>query len=122
MLAMRTGDSQRSSQPPHRIRRDGWTPERQLAFLTILARTRCISRAAAAAGMRRETAYRLRNRPAGALFAAAWDRILHEGHKCAGALGGARPHPLEKSPISAEGHEGNEVHNPRSRGRPGKQL
>ena len=79
MLAMRTGNFQTSCQPLHRIRRDGWTADRQLAFLDALARTRSITRAAAAAGMRRETAYRLRARPAGAVWAAAWDRSL-EGH------------------------------------------
>ena len=73
---MRTVDSlsSRKSSPP--VRRDGWTAERQLAFLHALARTRSVVRAAAAAGMSRESAYRLRTRPAGALFAAAWDRTL----------------------------------------------
>jgi hypothetical protein len=68
-----------SPQPP-KIRRDGWTPERQLRFLDALTRTRSVTRAARAAGMSRESAYRLRRRKDGALFAAAWDRAL-EGHK-----------------------------------------
>ena len=59
-----------------RIRRDGWTPERQLSFLEALARTRSISKAAASAGMTRESAYRLRNRREGALFGLLWDRAL----------------------------------------------
>lgn len=59
-----------------RTRRDGWTAERQLRFLDALAGTRSVSRAAAAAGMSRESAYRLRDRRDGALFAALWDRIL----------------------------------------------
>ena len=58
------------------IRRDGWTPERQLRFLDALASTRNIARAAAAAGMSRESAYRLRYRREGALFGLLWDRIL----------------------------------------------
>ena len=62
------------------FRRDGWTPARQLRFLDVLARTRSVTRAAAAAGMSRESAYRLRNRPSAALFAAAWDRALL-GHR-----------------------------------------
>lgn len=53
-----------------------WTPERQLTFLDTLARTRSVTRAAASAGMSRESAYRLRRRPAGGLFAAAWDRVM----------------------------------------------
>ena len=72
---MRTVDSLSSRKSSSPVRRDGWTAERQLAFLRALARTRSVSRAAAAAGMSRESAYRLRTRPAGALFA-AWDRTL----------------------------------------------
>jgi hypothetical protein len=59
-----------------RTRRDGWTPERQLRFLDALVRTRSVTRAAAFAGMSRESAYRLRRRSSAALFAAAWDRAL----------------------------------------------
>ena len=58
---------------PLRARRDGWTPERQRAFIQALRDTRCIAQAAAAVGMARETAYRLRERPGAASFAAAWD-------------------------------------------------
>jgi molybdenum-dependent DNA-binding transcriptional regulator ModE len=60
-------------------RRDGWTPERQLRFLDALARSRSVTQAARAAGMTRESAYRLRKRRDGALFAAAWDRAM-ESH------------------------------------------
>ena len=68
-----------------RVRRDGWTPERQLGFLEALARTRSVIKAAAIMGMSRESAYRLRDRREGALFAALWDRVLvppidNEGH------------------------------------------
>lgn len=59
-----------------RIRRDGWTAERQLRFLDALAQTRSIGKAARAAGMSRESAYRLRGRRDGELFAALWRRIL----------------------------------------------
>jgi len=61
---------------PERCRTDGWTAERQLRFLDTLSRTRSISKAAAAAGMSRESAYRLRERREGALFAAFWDEAL----------------------------------------------
>lgn len=70
------------------FRRDGWTPDRQLRFLDALARTRSVSRAAASAGMSRESAYRLRTRVA--LFAGLWDRAL-EGHKVEVASLRARP-------------------------------
>ena len=73
---MSTPDSLRSPRPRANIRRDGWTAERQLRFLETLAATRSITKAAAAAGMSRETAYRLRDRREGALFAALWNRAL----------------------------------------------
>ena len=70
-----------------RPRRDGWTPDRQLLFLDALARTRSVTSAARAAGMSRESAYRLRNREPHGLFAATWDQalgttpsIVREGH------------------------------------------
>ena len=65
---------------PARPRHDGWTPARQLAFLGALSLTRCVTRSAAAAGMSRKSAYRLRGRPDGALFAARWDQILRSPH------------------------------------------
>ena len=61
---------------PRSFRRDGWTPQRQLAFLDILACTGSVTAAARAAGMSRESAYRLRNRASAVSFAAAWDRVL----------------------------------------------
>jgi hypothetical protein len=64
---------------PERCRRDGWTAERQLRFLDALTRTRSVTRAAAFAGMSRESAYRFRNR-SDSLFALLWDRAL-ESHK-----------------------------------------
>ena len=63
-------------QAQHRIRSDGWTAERQLRFLEALATTRSVIKAAAFAGMSRESAYRLRERKDGALFAALWDRAV----------------------------------------------
>ena len=67
-----------SSRPPRtpKIRRDGWTPERQLRFLDTLASTRSIAKAAASAGMSREGAYRFRNRSEGTLFALLWARAF----------------------------------------------
>jgi hypothetical protein len=75
---------------PERCRRDGWTAERQLAFLDALTRARSVSRAAASVGMSRESAYRLRARREGALFGIARDRAMQgpalsasKGHKFA---------------------------------------
>ncbi len=74
---------QSESRSERQTRRDGWTVERQLAFLAALTRTRCVTEATRVAGMSRESAYRLRHRAE--LFAALWDRALApadagEGH------------------------------------------
>jgi len=92
-------------QTPQSYRRDGWTPQRQLAFLDALARTHCIAKAARAAGMSRESAYRLRARDPNGLFAAAWDRAL-KGHK----VERPRPRPKRRQAFglgwnSIKGHE-----------------
>ena len=85
-----------------KTRRDGWTPERQLAFLGALTRTRSVTLAARAVGMSRESAYRLRGRREGALFAAAWD-ALSKGHifavtkKSAASISRANPPKVTKS-------------------------
>ena len=72
---MSASDSWRTAKT-RKIRSDGWTAERQLRFLDALACTRSIAQAATHARMSRESAYRLRDRREGALFALLWDRIL----------------------------------------------
>jgi len=67
--------SSTDSPKPRRIRRDGWTPERQLRFLQMLGKTRSVSKAAAHVRMSRESAHRLRARLDGQLFALAWDSV-----------------------------------------------
>jgi len=57
-------------------RHDGWTTDKQKIFIRSLAMTRNVSRAAAAAGMSRESAYRLRRRTEGVALAQTWDWIL----------------------------------------------
>jgi len=61
---------------PLRARRDGWTVERQRAFIAALRKTRSISKAAGAVGMSRKSAYGLRERPGAQSFAAAWDEAF----------------------------------------------
>ena len=58
--------------PTLRARHDGWTPERQAIFAAAVAGGASIGAAAAAAGMSRRAAYRMRAHPAGAVVAAAW--------------------------------------------------
>jgi len=62
--------------PVAKPRHDGWTVERQKIFIRTLGLTRNVSRAAAAAGMSRESAYRLRRRAEGVALAQTWDSIL----------------------------------------------
>ena len=61
---------------PLRARRDGWTPERQFAYVLALAEFGHGGRAARAVGMSAQSACRLRRRPGEADFnglcAAAW--------------------------------------------------
>ena len=93
---------------PRSFRRDGWTARRQLAFLAELARTRSVTRAALAAGMSRESAYRLRKRDPHGLFSACWDRAL-EGHKVAAPRAARkrreRPSLGGFGPMWTKGHE-----------------
>ncbi len=58
------------------IRHDGWTPQRQATFLRELAATHCVSKAARAAGMSRQSAYALRARLKGEPFDRAWTAAL----------------------------------------------
>lgn len=53
---------------PVRARRDGWTPERQYAYVAALAEFGHCGRAARAVGMTGQTACRLRRRPGAAAF------------------------------------------------------
>ena len=59
-----------------RSRNDGWTVERQCLFLGHLYLSGSVGHAAAAAGMSRMSAYRLRRRSDAQGFAHAWDVVL----------------------------------------------
>jgi len=62
--------------PARRPRRDGWTVERQEAFLKALATCGCVSQAARSVGLSRESAYHLYNRPSAADFRRGWEAAL----------------------------------------------
>ena len=62
-----------------RPRHDGWTAEKQIAFIEALAETACVEEACRRVGMSDSSAYRLRRRPKGALFREAWDAALDYG-------------------------------------------
>ena len=61
---------------PVRPRHDGWTIERQTAFLKALASCGCVTHAARAVGMSKQSAHNLYNRPSAAAFRRAYDAAL----------------------------------------------
>lgn len=71
---------------PPRPRRDGWTVERQRAFLAALAETGSPTAAAEAVGMSVQSVHRLRKHPAATGFRAAWDLALHAAAQMLGAV------------------------------------
>lgn len=75
---MRAPDSPRQVSKRRKVRRDGWTPARQMLFLDLLAQTGSVTRAAAGVRLSRESAHRLRGRPGAELFAALWDRAIEK--------------------------------------------
>lgn len=61
-------------------RHDGWTPERQRAFIAVLARIGIVTWAAAAVGMSRKSAYELLKRSGlDSSFARAWNEAQAMG-------------------------------------------
>jgi hypothetical protein len=66
---------------PRRYRHDGWTPERQKAFIEALADTGCVDRAAAMVNMAQANCYALRRAPGAEEFRRAWDAALDFGLK-----------------------------------------
>ena len=61
---------------PVRPRHDGWTPERQVAFIEALAQCGCVDEACERVGMGRSSAYELRERDSSDSFRAAWVAAL----------------------------------------------
>lgn len=61
--------------PLSRHRRDGWTADRQRAFIARLAVTGVVAGAAKAVGMGVTSAYGLRRRAGAESFARAWDMV-----------------------------------------------
>ncbi|MDT9600266.1 hypothetical protein [Sphingosinicella rhizophila] len=60
-------------------RHDGWTPERQRAFIEELADCGIVREAAARVGMTEQSASRLRRRDEAASFRIAWDAAIRMG-------------------------------------------
>ncbi|MFL6720440.1 MAG: hypothetical protein ACJ8FT_01365 [Sphingomonas sp.] len=62
-----------------RARHDGWTAQKQIAFLEALADTACIDDACRHVGMSDTSAYRLRRHPSANAFRAAWYAAVDHG-------------------------------------------
>jgi hypothetical protein len=92
----------------------GWTQDKQAAFIVALRRTRNVTRAAAAAGMSRESAYRLRARLSAAGFAAAWDLALRCGPD---QMGHIESHESRNSAAASVGFPAREHHESHGSGR-----
>jgi len=61
---------------PARARSDGWTPEKQIAFIEALAECGIVDEACRRVGMSDTSVYELRRRPCGAPFREAWDAAI----------------------------------------------
>jgi hypothetical protein len=61
---------------PRRYRHNGWTPERQKAFIGWLAVTGCVERAARMVNIAQTNCYELRRAPGAEGFRRAWDAAL----------------------------------------------
>jgi hypothetical protein len=66
---------------PLRSRRDGWTPQRQRAFIALLAEGMPSNHAAVTVGLSKQTAHALRRRPGAESFSAAWDAAIAAARK-----------------------------------------
>ena len=88
-----------------RRRKDGWTPERQVKFITALADTGSVTEAAREAGMSITSCYRLRNSPGGEHFARAWDSALaHCAQKIVDVSFERAIHGTEEPVFDRDGH------------------
>ena len=69
-----------SPTPTRTPRHDGWTADKQVGFLKVLAATQNVRTAARSVGMGRQSAYKLRTRLDDAPFGAAWRLATQQGH------------------------------------------
>lgn len=88
---------------PVRARRDGWTPACQQGFILRLALGGCVAWSARAVGKTKASAYRLRERPDAASFAAAWDKAQGWGRDRSVDIGFERALCGEQIPVLYRG-------------------
>jgi hypothetical protein len=66
--------------PAATVRVDGWSLDKQAAFLRALSATHSVSEAAKSVGRSRQSAYRLRSRLKGQPFDLAWEVAFHHSY------------------------------------------
>ena len=93
-------------------RHDGWTPDKQWAFVEALARTASVTQAVKAVGMSPKSAYRLRNHPEATEFRAAWDAALQQAWGLIDATALDRVINGERETIERNGYLVAERHKP----------
>lgn len=88
---------------PRKFRHDGWTPERQKAFIECLADTGSVTRAAGMVNIAQRNAYALRRAPGAEEFRRAWDVALDFGVKRLKDIAFERAAEGELIPVFAKG-------------------
>lgn len=91
--------------PSASTRHDGWTAQRQRAFIDALGRCGLVAAAARAVGMTPKSAYRLRARAGADSFCAAWDAAVDQGHALACDTAITRAFDGEAVPIMRRGRQ-----------------
>lgn len=87
---------------PRKRRHDGWTPEKQRAFIETLADTGSVVGAARAVGLSKQSAYALRRSKGAEGFAAAWDAAIGQASRLLAdvafdrAINGVEQHVIDK--------------------------
>ncbi|SFP92185.1 hypothetical protein [Sphingomonas rubra] len=73
--------AQRRRERPARLAAPGWTADAQRAFIEHLAAHGCVSHAAHAVGLSKQSAYQLRDRSPNSLFALAWNVAIQRSRR-----------------------------------------
>jgi hypothetical protein len=90
---------------PLRERIDGWTAERQVAFIECLAESACVVEACKSVEMTKQSAYALRARPEAISFRTAWDAALDYATRCLGDAALARAVKGVANPVFYQGQQ-----------------
>ena len=98
---------------PQRRTANGWSPDRQRAFLAELQACGSVRQAAAAVGKTARSAWQLRDKPGAEHFAVVWDQMGREGRAKVVEANFARALHGEIQPIFRKGrYRGIRLHHP----------